>query len=65
MISPHEESNTARGRRTALEEEQHFCIEALETGEFDKVSDKVWIDLCQKAATRGKSSPAPEDMQEE
>ena len=37
-------------RRTPLEEEQFLCNEALQSGDFDAISDSDWVAMCERAA---------------
>jgi len=38
--------------KTPSEEEQFLCNEALRTGDFDTMSDREWIALCEQAASK-------------
>jgi hypothetical protein len=48
-------------RRTPLEEEQSLCNEALLTDNFDEMSDKEWIALCERRGDKGRVTAQGEE----
>ena len=50
MISSHKQPLSAVHHRSPQEEEQRLCNEALRTGDYDAMSDKEWVALCERAA---------------
>lgn len=36
----------------AYRREQEFCLDALDSGEFDNLSDAEWIALCERVAQK-------------
>mgnify|MGYP000356756637 CR=1 FL=1 len=38
--------------------EQRFCLEALESGEFDGLTDDAWVKLCEGISKDGKIKEA-------
>lgn len=41
-------------RRAGLDEEQVLCSEALESGNYDRISDAAWIRLCEEVAAKSR-----------
>jgi hypothetical protein len=56
MINSAEGSSKTRSRIIPLNEEQILCNEALESGEFDGMSDSDWIAMCEQAAARNRAA---------
>lgn len=52
MLNSDQERSSSPNRRSSLEEEQFLCNEALRTGDFDAISDKEWVALCENAAAK-------------
>jgi len=50
MTTSHEYKTSSRGRDGALNEEQSFCLAALESGAFDDMSDQEWVAVCERIA---------------
>ncbi len=50
MTTSHEYKTTGRGRDISLRDEQNFCLEAMESGEYDTMSDKEWVAICERVA---------------
>ena len=44
----------------AYRREQAFCLDALDSGEFDNLSDAEWIALCERVAQ--KKRPVKEEV---
>lgn len=62
MTNPETETAKAQLRRIPLNEEQILCNAALESNEYDSISDDEWVAMCEKVAS--KSRPAtPEEVQ--
>ena len=38
------------GRDNSLKQEQSFCRNALESGEYDRLSDEEWVALCERVS---------------
>jgi len=38
--------------------EQSFCLEALESGKFDGLTDEAWVKLCEGISKDGKAKVA-------
>ncbi len=62
MINPETESAKSQNRRNALNEEQILCNAALESSEFDTISDDEWVALCEKAASKTRTAPVVEHI---
>jgi len=62
MINPEIESAKSQNRRNALNEEQILCNAALESSEFDTISDDEWVAMCEKAASKTRAVPAIEGI---
>jgi len=58
------QSSIVGSRRNGIHEEQRLCNEALESGAYDSVSDKDWVELCEQVATKGRKGPDSDDTQE-
>lgn len=54
MSTPHQTRSTKGGRDTAVGEEQAFCLQALESGAYDSISDGAWVALCEQVATKAR-----------
>lgn len=52
MIKSDQERSDSSTRRTPLEEEQFLCNEALNSGDFDAISDSDWVAMCERAANK-------------
>ena len=53
MLTPLESDNTPVGpTQSPHEAEQSLCNEAMKTGEFDKISDREWINMCERVASQ-------------
>jgi len=50
MTTSHEYKSTGRGREDSLRSEQIFCLKALESGEYDTMSDQEWVAECERVA---------------
>mgnify|MGYP006969385184 CR=1 FL=1 len=37
-------------RNSSIQREQELCLDAIESGDYDSMSDKEWIELCERAA---------------
>lgn len=59
MTSPDGESTTVRNRKNAVREEQLLCNEALQSSEFDDISDNDWVAMCEQAAATGRHTNSP------
>lgn len=59
MLSPEQTASPKTApRRVQLNDEQILCNEALESGQFDTISDDEWVALCEKVAAKsGKTAP--------
>ena len=42
--------HTGRHESAGTRREQAFCMSALETGDYDAMSDKEWVSLCEEVA---------------
>lgn len=49
------------GRDNSLKQEQSFCRNALESGEYDRLSDEEWVALCERVSVKARST-AEEDL---
>lgn len=56
MLESAEGSSKSKTRVIPLNEEQLLCNEALETGEFDAISDSDWIAMCEQASARARTA---------
>jgi hypothetical protein len=56
MAIPKEQTPLSRGRRDSLSAEQHLCLEALESADFDSMSDHEWVALCENVADSARSA---------
>ena len=54
MITPDKGSQKAQNRRNALNEEQILCNSALESSDFDTITDDQWVAMCEQAASKGR-----------
>lgn len=54
MSTPHQTHSAKGGRDTAVGEEQAFCLQALESGAYDSISDGAWVALCEQVATKAR-----------
>lgn len=36
----------------AIEQEQAFCLRAMESEDYDSLSDDEWVELCEKISKR-------------
>ena len=58
-MSSSERSSTARrAEDRSLVREQALCNEALESGEYDSISDEDWILLCERIAAEARAKRA-------
>jgi hypothetical protein len=62
MLNPDIESAKTQNRRNALNEEQILCNAALESSEFDAISDDEWVAMCEKAASKTRTAPVVEGI---
>ena len=46
------ETVKAQTRRIPLNEEQILCNAALESNQYDSISDDEWVALCEKVASK-------------
>lgn len=35
-----------------MEKEQEFCLKAMQTAQYDSLSDDEWVELCERVAKR-------------
>ena len=49
-------SSIPSNRKSAVEEEQLLCNEALLSGDYENYSEREWQALCEKAYRKGRSS---------
>jgi len=43
--------------------EQTFCVAAVESGEFDKLSDDAWVKLCEEISKNERTNAVPVEEQ--
>lgn len=55
-MSNHRDTSPLSKHDNALLEEQAFCCAALECDEFDTMSDKEWVEACEKVAARAREA---------
>lgn len=48
-------------RPTLLNEEQTLCLEALESGAYDNMSDQEWVALCERLAADARHHDEPSE----
>jgi hypothetical protein len=61
MINPvATESAKTQTRRIPLNEEQILCNAALESNQYDSISDDEWVALCEKVASKTRPAVAEE-----
>ena len=58
MSNQESESLTPSIPLTPIDEEQFLCNEALRTGVFDRISERDWVTLCEKAYIKGRRESA-------
>jgi|GEM_PF-2425699 len=46
------------GRDNSLKQEQSFCRDALESGEYDRLSDEEWVALCERVSVTARNEKA-------
>lgn len=56
MIDPDRTLSNPPSRKTAIEEEQLLCNEALRTRDYDNYSEQEWQVLCEKAHQKGRAA---------
>ena len=44
------------GRDHSLREEQTFCRQALESGAYNTMTDKEWVEVCERVATEARKA---------
>ncbi len=50
MKHPAARSSATRHTSNAIQREQELCLDALESGDYDTMTDKQWIELCEQAS---------------
>lgn len=58
MSSSESTSETKREQDRSILREQALCNEALESGEYDSISDDDWILLCERIAAETRAKRA-------
>ena len=54
MLIENDLITSVTNRRNALNAEQVLCQAAIQSGDYDAVSDAEWIALCERAAQQGR-----------
>lgn len=59
METPSPVRAAKHARATLANEEQSLCLEALESGAYDDMSDQEWVALCERLAADARHHDAP------
>lgn len=50
-------------RHNSIQREQELCLDAIESGNYDTMTDKQWVELCERTAREEKGLVDGEEIE--